>query len=292
MALKPRVQVAAAVAEFAQLLVCLSRLPAVLLGPVSSLGRIGPRRPSAPRRQRPSPAPKSSSASRCWSAASRECPSRSSVKVTVRRAPSSSSEPATLRPSAATVSSCSWFRSRARLSPGRARPTAGCGSSGPIESISRCHGSHGFVRPRSVTVQVVREPRSYGARGRPSPGTRLGGRLTRRGPSSEHGGHYAGRGPVPASQASQRVLAAPAGVGSRPVVGRRPPAVALAPLQHRRDHQLPRPLPPDRAGMTALAVGVGVALAVARLGVSAAAAAYALVAGLDRPRLLPGRVLI
>ena len=43
-------------------------------------------------------------------------------------------------------------------------------------------------------------------------------------------------------------------------------------------------------GMARLAVGVGVALAVARLRVGAAAAAHADVAGLDRPRLLAGRI--
>ena len=48
----------AAVAELAQLLVCLGRLPPVLLSPIGSLGRISPRLPPAPRRQRPSPAPK------------------------------------------------------------------------------------------------------------------------------------------------------------------------------------------------------------------------------------------
>ena len=44
-------------------------------------------------------------------------------------------------------------------------------------------------------------------------------------------------------------------------------------------------------GMAGLAVRVRVALAVARLGVGAAAAAHADVARLDRPRLLPGRVV-
>jgi hypothetical protein len=34
------------------------------------------------------------------------------------------------------------------------------------------------------------------------------------------------------------VLAAPTGVGTRPVVGRRQPAVAPAPLEHRRDHHV------------------------------------------------------
>ena len=47
----------------------------------------------------------------------------------------------------------------------------------------------------------------------------------------------------------------------------------------------------SRPGWQRLAVRVGVALAVARLGVRAAAAAHPHVAGLDRPRLLAGRVL-
>ena len=56
-ALQPRVQMPAAVAELAQLLVRLSR-PPVLLSPVGSLDRVNPRLPPAPRRQRPPPAPK------------------------------------------------------------------------------------------------------------------------------------------------------------------------------------------------------------------------------------------
>jgi hypothetical protein len=47
----------------------------------------------------------------------------------------------------------------------------------------------------------------------------------------------------------------------------------------------------DRARMAGLAVSVRVALAVARLGVRAATAAHTDAAGLDRPRLLAGRVL-
>jgi hypothetical protein len=57
-ALERLVAVAAGVAEFAQLLVCLSRPPPVLVRPIGWLGRIEPRLPPAPRRQRPSPASK------------------------------------------------------------------------------------------------------------------------------------------------------------------------------------------------------------------------------------------
>jgi hypothetical protein len=57
-ALEPRVQVTAAVAELAQPLVCMSRLPPVLLGPIDLLGRVGSRLPPSPRSQRPAPPPK------------------------------------------------------------------------------------------------------------------------------------------------------------------------------------------------------------------------------------------
>ena len=52
-ALEPREQMPAAVAELAQLLVGSSRPPTMLLGPINSLGRVGTRLPPAPRRQRP-----------------------------------------------------------------------------------------------------------------------------------------------------------------------------------------------------------------------------------------------
>ncbi len=58
MALEPWVQVPAAVAELAQPLVCMSRLPSVLLGPIDLLGRIGSRLPPSPRSQRPPLPPK------------------------------------------------------------------------------------------------------------------------------------------------------------------------------------------------------------------------------------------
>ena len=51
-------------------------------------------------------------------------------------------------------------------------------------------------------------------------GSLLTGRLTRDSPRSEHGADHAGRWPAAPCQTSQRVLAAPSGVGSRPVVGR------------------------------------------------------------------------
>jgi hypothetical protein len=80
-------------------------------------------------------------------------------------------------------------------------------------------------------------------------------------------------------------------VRPRPVIRRRQPSMELAPGAHRVEHPLASPATLDRAEMTALAVRVRVALAVARLRVGAAAAAHADVAGLDRPRLLAGRVL-
>ena len=63
------------------------------------------------------------------------------------------------------------------------------------------------------------------------------------------------------------------------------------PRDHRVCYTRARPAPLDRPWVARLAVPVGVALAVARLGVGAATAAHALVAGLHRPRLLPGRAL-
>jgi hypothetical protein len=83
----------------------------------------------------------------------------------------------------------------------------------------------------------------------------------------------------------------PTRVRPRPVVGRRQPALAGAPVAHRVEHPLGRPAGLDRTGAARLAVRVRVALAVPRLRVRAAAAAHALVAGLDRPCLLAGRVL-
>ena len=111
-ALEPRIQAAAAVAELAQLLVCSSRPPPVLLGPIGSLGRIGPRLPPAPRRQRPPPAPKQQLglALQVRGELASAVPDPRS-RLTVSRAPSSSSEPATVRPSAAIASSSSSSRS-------------------------------------------------------------------------------------------------------------------------------------------------------------------------------------
>jgi len=65
----------------------------------------------------------------------------------------------------------------------------------------------------------------------------------------------------------------------------------LVPGAYRIEHPLPSPPTLDRTRMARLAIGVGVTLAVPRLGVGAAAAAHPLVAALDRPRLLPGRVV-
>ena len=110
-------------------------------------------------------------------------------------------------------------------------------------------------------------------------------------PAAEQVADDARRWPRTRPQARERLPSPAARMRARPVVRRWQPAIALPPLEHRRDHQLPRPPPLDRAGMAALAVRVRVALAVARLGVRAAAPAHPLVAGLDRPRLLAGRVL-
>ena len=76
-------------------------------------------------------------------------------------------------------------------------------------------------------------------------------------------------------------------VRTRPVIRGGQPTIAGPPRAHRVEHELARPAPLDRAGVTGLAVRVSVALAVARLCVRAAAAADPDVARLDRPRLLP-----
>jgi hypothetical protein len=81
------------------------------------------------------------------------------------------------------------------------------------------------------------------------------------------------------------------GVGARPVVRRRQLPVTVAPVAHCLEDALAGPAPLDRARVAGLAVRVGVPLAVARLRVRAASPAHAHVAGLDRPRLLPGRVV-
>ena len=98
-------------------------------------------------------------------------------------------------------------------------------------------------------------------------------------------------GPAALGQPPLSLPPTPSGVGSGPVVGGRKLPVPGLPLGHRSDHELARPLAFDRARMAALAVRVGVPLAVAGLGVGAAAPAHADVAGLDRPRLLAGRVV-
>jgi hypothetical protein len=79
-------------------------------------------------------------------------------------------------------------------------------------------------------------------------------------------------------------------VSARPVVRRRQPTVTGLPGLHRLEHALARPPRLNRARVARLAVRVRITLAVAGLRVRAAAAAYALVARLDRPRLLPGRI--
>ena len=65
----------------------------------------------------------------------------------------------------------------------------------------------------------------------------------------------------------------------------------VAPLRRRRDHQSRVQRRSIAPGWQGLAVRVGIALAVARLRVRTAAAAHPLVARLDRPGLLAGRVV-
>jgi hypothetical protein len=189
------------------------------------------------------------------------------------RAPPRQSEPATVRPRRRAPRAASRPARTAR-SLGRARQTAACGSKG--RSSRSAAATAPLVRQDSLTHRSRRSRTTIVRLTRPSfAPSLLRGRLTSHSPTSEHDTDYAGRWPLPASEPPQRLLAAAAGVGARPVVGRRPSAVTLAPFQHRRGHQLRRPAPLDRAGMTALTAHVGVALAVPRLRVRAAATTHA-----------------
>src|SRR5256885_1627777 len=141
-----------------------------------------------------------------------------------------------------------------------------------------------------------RQPRYRTGGGRPPPPgpplPRLGpGESAGGGPGPDRGGDAARRGPLPCGEPLERLSPAPTRVRARPVVRGRQPTVPRAPLTHRCDNTFARPPPLDRAWVAGLAVGVRVAVAVPRLGVRAAAAAHADVAGLDRPGLLPGRVV-
>ena len=207
----------AAVAELAQLLVCLSRPPPVLLGSIGSLGRIGPRLPPAPRRERPSPASNEQFdlAPQVGGEPGVSFPVLGQADgqpraVLVERA----RNPAPLRGHRLEL----LLAEVAQLA---SRPVARGQQLGAVVGADRVEQplprSHGFVRSGSDTAQVVLEPRSYGPPGRLSSG--LGGRLTRGSPRSEHGVYNAGRGPAALCQAPQCALAASPGVGPRPVVG-------------------------------------------------------------------------
>ncbi|MGO9753943.1 MAG: hypothetical protein ACLP22_21170, partial [Solirubrobacteraceae bacterium] len=76
-----------------------------------------------------------------------------------------------------------------------------------------------------------------------------------------------------------------------PMRGTGATALLGLPRAHRYEHPVTRPPRIDGAGVAGLAVRVDVALAVSGLRASAAAAAHALVAGLNRPRLLAGRIV-
>lgn len=76
-----------------------------------------------------------------------------------------------------------------------------------------------------------------------------------------------------------------------PVVRRRQLAVSSLPGAYGVYYTRARPAPLDRARVAGLAVRIRVPLSVARLGVRAAAPAHPDVAGLDRSRLLAGRIV-
>ena len=83
----------------------------------------------------------------------------------------------------------------------------------------------------------------------PAGSVRRAGSFACGGPRSEQRADEAGRRPLARCQALGRVLAPPPGMDARPVVGGRQPAVALAPVQHRRDDQFSRPGSVDRTGV-------------------------------------------
>ncbi len=165
----------------------------------------------------------------------------------------------------------------------------------PVLSLVSRYGSAtvAIAGWRSVTMagrpHITNGDRAIGALDRQL-NNLLGGHRPCRPPAPVNAGHGASGGPIASPETLERLGATPLRVGGRPVVGRRQTPVASTPLAHGGEHPLARPVALDRAGVAGLAVGVGVALAVARLGVGAAAAAHPLVAGLDRARLLPGRM--
>ena len=66
----------------------------------------------------------------------------------------------------------------------------------------------------------------------------VGGRRPCRLPASVDAAHRAGGGPVACAQSLERLAATSMRVRARPVVGRRQPAVAGAPFEHRIEHAL------------------------------------------------------
>ena len=116
-----------------------------------------------------------------------------------------------------------------------------------IESISRATAPPDSSRLARTVTEVGTNDLWL----RPVSGDACLGRVTRFGPGFKYGVDNTCRRPPAVLQPTQRAPAAQSGVAARPVVGRRQPAVLLAPRQHRRDHQLPRPAALNRAGMAA-----------------------------------------
>ena len=115
--------------------------------------------------------------------------------------------------------------------------------------------------------------------------------LPRRTPSPEDRGDHARWRTLSPGQPLDGLSPPPPSVSARPVIGRRQAPVAVPPITHCLEHALAGPAALGRARVAALAIRVRVPLAVARLRVGAAAAAHPDVARLDRPGLLPGRVI-
>ena len=175
---------------------------------------------------------------------------------------------------------------------------------GPRPAILRCAGGVGALRSRCSQSRVpfhiatASDSRYWAAGAEPRRAQRCRRRYpARRPPPVQPPSCHTRRsrrsgGPVAFAESLERLSPTSARVSARPVIGRRQPAVTGLPGAHRVEHPLARPARArSRPGWHALQYAYASPLPFARLRVGAAAAAHALVAGLDRPRLLPGRVV-
>ena len=215
--------------------------------------------------------------------ASRRCQSRSQT-TRPRARPGC----AAIASSPLTVSSRRNWRSPHSL-PRRSSRKVGFATARSCQPSSRSGGSSWLARCSAILAgqvpgRAAQAPSRFGSVVREGVGPR-------RRPGAVQVDDRRGRRPIPVPPAFQRLATAPSRVGARPVRRRRRTPVQRLPGAHRVAHPLAGPGWRDRAGMAALAVLVRVALTASGRGRRAAAAADALVAGLDRTRLLAGRVL-